>query len=71
MIGKSLKIANSDNRWTYEAAAHYLPQKRAPFFGFFDKTRADTHQVLPVQTGLYRYDEWMVLDANDENLKGS
>ena len=39
--------------WTYEAAAYYLPQKRAPFFAFFYKTRANTQQVLPVQTGLY------------------
>ena len=27
-------------------------------------------QVLPVQTGLYRYDEWMVQDINDKNLNG-
>ena len=25
-------------------------------------------QVLPVQTGLYRYDEWMVRDINDKSL---
>ena len=25
-------------------------------------------QVLPVQPGLYRYDEWMVQDINDKNL---
>ena len=25
-------------------------------------------QVLPVQTGLYRYDKWMVQEINDENL---
>ena len=24
---------------------------------FFDKARANTQHVLPVQTGLYRYDE--------------
>ena len=50
----------SENLWklqTYEAAAYYLSQKRAPFFAFFYKTRANTQQVLPVQTGLYRYDE--------------
>ena len=52
----------------YETAAYYLPQKRAPFFG---KTRAITQQVLPVQTGLYWYDEWMVLDVNHKNLNGS
>ena len=46
-------------------------KKRAPFFAFFYKTRANTQQVLPVQTGLYRYDEWMVRDINDKNLNGS
>ena len=35
----------------FEAAAYYLPQKRAPFFALFYKTRANTQQVLPVQTG--------------------
>ena len=55
----------------YEAAAYYLPQKRAPFFAFFGKTRANTQQVLPVQTGLYWYDEWMVLNVNYKNLNGS
>ena len=35
------------------------------------KTRANTQQVLPEQTGLYRYDEWMVQDINDKNLNGS
>ena len=43
-------------------------KKRAPFFAFFYTTRANTQQVLPVQTGLYRYDEWMVQDINDKNL---
>ena len=28
-------------------------------------------QVLPVQTGLYWYDEWMVQDINDKNLNES
>ena len=28
-------------------------------------------QVLPVQTGLYRYDECMVQEINDKNLNGS
>ena len=56
-IGKSLEIVNSDNQSTYEAADYYLPQKRAPFIAFFYKTRANTKQVLPVQTGLYRSDE--------------
>ena len=57
VIGKSLEILNSDNYWTYEAAAYYLPQKRTPFFTFFYETRANTQQVLPEQIGLYRYDE--------------
>ena len=56
-MGKSLEIANSDNKKTYEAAGYYLPQKNAPFFALFYKTRASTQQVLPVQTSLYRYDE--------------
>ena len=38
-------------------AAYYLPRKKTPFFAFFYKTRANTQQVLPVQIGLYRYDE--------------
>ena len=50
---------------------HYLPPKRAPFFAFFDKTRANTQQVLPEQAGLYLYDEWMVQDINDKNVNGS
>ena len=41
--------------------------KRAPFFAFY-KTRANTQQVLPVQTGLHQYDEWMVQDTNDKTL---
>ena len=28
---------------------------------------ANTEQVLPVQTGLHRFDEWMMQDINDEN----
>ena len=40
-------------------------------FAFFYKTRAYMQQVLPVQTGLYRSDEWMVQDINDKNLNGS
>ena len=32
---------------------------------------ANTQQVLPVQTNLYRYDEWMVQDINDKSLNGS
>ena len=37
---------------------------------FFYKTRANT-QVLPVQTDLCRYDEWMVRDIKHKNLNGS
>ena len=33
---------------TYEAAGYYLPQKRASFFAFFYKARANTQQVLLV-----------------------
>ena len=56
-IGKSLEIVNSDNLLAYEAADYYLPQKRAPCFAFFYKARANTQQVLPEQTYLYRSDE--------------
>ena len=42
--------------------------KKAPFFY---KTQANTQQVLPMQTGLYQYDKWMVQDINDKNLNGS
>ena len=38
---------------------------------FFYKTCANTQQALPVQTGLYRSDEWMVQDIKDKNLNGS
>ena len=41
-IGKCLEIVINDNEYTYEAAAFYLLQKRAPFFAFFCKTRANT-----------------------------
>ena len=50
------------------AAAYHLQQKRAPLFAFSSKTRAYTQEVLPVKTGLYQYDEWMVQKINDENL---
>ena len=55
----------------YEAAAYYLPQKRAPFIAFLYKTRANTQQALSVQFGLYRYDERMGQDINDKNVNGS
>ena len=60
-IEKFLEIANIAiiNR-PMKLQLYYLPQKRAPLFVFFYKTRANAQQVLPVQTGLYRYDEWMV-----------
>ena len=60
-IGKSLEIVNS------EAAGYYLPQKKNSF-AFFYKTCANTQQASPVQTGLYRSNEWMVQDINDKNL---
>ena len=44
--------------------------KKSSFLRFY-KTRANTQRVLPEQTGLYRYDEWMVQDINDKNLNGS
>ena len=45
--------------------------KRAPFFAFFYKARGNTQQVLPVQTGLYLYDKWMVQDISDKTFNGS
>ena len=45
--------------------------KKELLSSLFYKTRASTQQVLPLQTGLYRYDEWMVQDINDKNLNGS
>ena len=46
-------------------------KKRTPFFAFFYETCANTQQALPVQTGLYRSDEWIVQDIYDKNLNGS
>ena len=43
----------------YEAAAYYLPQKRASSFAFFCKTHANMQQVLPAQTGTMN--EWCKL----------
>ena len=57
MIEKSSETANSDKQQIYVAATCYLSQKRAPFFALFYNTRANTQQVLPVQTGLYQCDE--------------
>ena len=59
-IGKSLEIVNNDiiNR-PMRLQVYYLPQKRAPFFAFFYKTRANKQQVLPPeQTGLYQFDKF-------------
>ena len=42
------------------------PQKRSFLLFFFYKTHANTQQVLPVKTGLYRYDEQLVQKINDE-----
>ena len=39
----------------------FATTKRAPFVRFFCKTRANTQQALPVQTGLYRQE---INDAN-------
>ena len=46
-------------------------KKRALFFAFLYKTRANTQQVLPVQTGLSQYDDRMVQYINDKSLNGS
>ena len=54
-----------------QAAAYYLPQKRAPFFAFFYKDRANTQQMLLVPTGLYHYDKWMVQYNNDKSFNGN
>ena len=35
---------------------------------FFYNARTNAQQVLPKQTGLYRYDERMLQNINDENL---
>ena len=57
-IGKSLEIVNSAiiNR-PMRLQVIICLKKRAPFFAFFYKTRANTQQALPVQTGLYWSDE--------------
>ena len=43
-------------------------KKELLFSALFCKTRANMQQVLPVQTGLYRYDELVVQDINNKNL---
>ena len=44
-----------ENRWKLRTAIINRPlrlqTKKAPFFAFYYKTRANTQQVLPVQTG--------------------
>ena len=35
------------NQYANAAAAYYLPQKSAPFFAFFYKTRANAQPELP------------------------
>ena len=45
--------------------------KKELFLRSFYRTRAYTQQVLPVQTGLYQYDEWMVQNINEKNVNGS
>ena len=56
-IGKSLEIVNSDINRIIRLKVIICLKKRAPFFAFFYKTCANTQQALPVQTGLYQYDE--------------
>ena len=53
------KLRTTITNWPV-AAAYHLPQKKSFLRFFFYKTRANMQQVLPVQIGLYRYDEWMV-----------
>ena len=56
-IRKSLEIMNGDNYRPMRLQVIICLKKRTPFFAFFYKTRANTQQALPVQTGLYRSDE--------------
>ena len=58
-IGKSLKLQNS---YTYEANAAML----VTFI--LRPITQNVQLVLPVQTGLYRYNEWMVQEMNDEDI---
>ena len=55
----ALTKLQSENLWKLPTAiinrpmglqVYYLPQKRAPCFASFYKTRANAQQVLPVQT---------------------
>ena len=50
-----------ENRWKLRTAiinrSLRLQTKKASFFAFIYKTRANTQQVHLVQTGFYRYDE--------------
>ena len=53
--------------FTYDCSLLFAP-KKSSFFRFFYKTCANTQQVLPVQTGLYRYYEQIVQEFTDENF---
>ena len=55
------------------ALAHLIPRSLVYFaassFAFSSiKLVLITQQVLTAQIGLYRYDEWVVQEINDENL---
>ena len=61
----ALMKLQSKNLWKLQTAIINRPMKlqliichkKELLRFFFYKTRADTQQVLPVQTGLYQYDE--------------
>ena len=71
-IGKSVEIVNNDTVINKPMGLQVIicQKKRAPFFALSYKTRANTQQVLPVQTGLYLSDEWMVRDLMIKTLTG-
>ena len=54
-IRKSLEIANSNNINRPMRLQLTICHKKNPFFALFYKTRANTQQVLPEQTGLQRW----------------
>ena len=56
-IGKPLEIVNSNNIRLIRLQVIICHKKRALFFALLCKTHANTQQVLPVQTGLHRYDK--------------
>ena len=53
----------------WDCSLLFATKKTSFRFFFFHKTRAKTQQVLPEHTALYRYDEWMEQEINDENLE--